>query len=407
MRDDAVRLYEAGGYTFAIDRVDEFDCTTDDTMARNVWGHFTAPFYLNGTARGSMLPRENGQRVMEPAASATKNNNFLLRIPCSLIKKSTPAKMLVEYGHGLFGNRDELLDKQFDIMANNYDWIFYATDWYGMATFDVLAVLKVLINDLSDFPILPESVNQGWSARAVGLRMLLNEISENDALKANGVRLLSPDTPHQFYGNSQGAVVGGGFATYSRDFTRVALMVPGAPFALLLGRSSAFTFYSQFMQLQFYTWFDIRVGLSLIQSFWDPAESAGWLNLLNRDVQPGFVPKQALLQAAYGDSLVTPLGAMIMARSYGASAIAPSYEPLFELPDRTAPFSNSSAIMIWKYLNVPDGPYNNLPANTDFNTHGCPRTEPNSQDQMRDFLETGVINQYCGAEGCVKDECAK
>jgi len=296
MRDNALALYEQGEYSFAIDRVDEFECTTDMTMARNVWGHFTAPFYLNGTTRGSMLPRENGQRVMQPQASATKNNNFLIRIPCSLIKKATPAKMLVEYGHGLFGTRDELLDEQFDIMANNYDWIFYATDWYGMATFDVLAVLKVLINDMSDFPILPESVNQGWAARAIGLRMLLNEISTDDSLKVNGVRLLTPDTPRQFYGNSQGAVVGGGFATYSRDFTRVALMVPGSPFAFLLGRSSAFTFYSQFMRLQFYTWFDIRLGLSLIQSFWDPAESAGWLNLLNRDVQPGFEPKQALLQ---------------------------------------------------------------------------------------------------------------
>ncbi len=32
--------------------------------------------------------------------------------------------------------------------------------------------------------------------------------------------------------------------------------------------------------------------------------------------------------------------------------------------------------------------------------------EKAGQDQMHDFLETGIINQYCDAkEGCIRDTC--
>ena len=36
-----------------------------------------------------------------------------------------------------------------------------------------------------------------------------------------------------------------------------------------------------------------------------------------------------------------------------------------------------------------------VPPNKDGDTHECPRREPAAQEQLRDFLEDGVVNQYC------------
>jgi len=310
----------------------------DESHAHLSLGHFITPNYLNGTARGSMLPRENGKRVMEPRSTGTRNTNFIVRIPCSLTSNPRPANMVLEFGHGLFGTRDQSYNAtMLAMMANAYDWIYYATDWYGMCAFDVLVVARTLINDISTFAILPESVNQGWASRVVGLKLLMNQVSQDEVLKMNGVSFISSNTPRQYYGVSQGGIVGGGFGVYHPEITRFALSVPGAPFALLLGRSTAFAMYAEFMKLQFYSWFDIRIVFSLMQSFWDSAEAGGWLTLMNHDVQPGIPPKQVLIQAAYGDGLVTPLGAEIMARSYNISAIAPAYEPLWGIPGKYTP----------------------------------------------------------------------
>lgn len=335
-----------------------------------------------------MLPRENGgKRVMEPQSTGTRNTNFVVRVPCSLKENPRPAKMVLEFGHGLFGMRDQSYNAtMLAIMANQYDWVYYATDWYGMCAFDVLIVARILINDVSTFPILPESVNQGWASRVVGLKILMNKVSQDGALKFNGVSLITPETPRQYYGVSQGGILGGGFGAYHPEMTRFVLGVPGAPFALLLGRSTAFTMYAEFMKLQFYSWFDIRIVFSIMQSYWDSAEAGGWLTLMNRDVQPGIPPKQVLIQAAYGDALVTPLAAQIMARAYNASSITPAYEPLWGIPgtmnfsyllintqlEQAAPF-NGSGIVIWKYRDIPLAPYDNVPPNQLYNTHGCPR----------------------------------
>ena len=84
----------------------------------------------------------------------------------------------------------------------------------------------------------------------------------------------------------------------------------------------------------------------------------------------------------------------MMARAYGASTLHPQYRPVFGVEERQAPFEGS-ALVEWFY---PDGavePLQNLPPNKDGDTHECPRREPAAQAQIVEFLETGVIRQYC------------
>ena len=49
------------------------------------------------------------------------------------------------------------LDKQ----ANKYGYVLFACDWWGMSGDDVVPLLIMVANDLSNFRILPDRLHQG------------------------------------------------------------------------------------------------------------------------------------------------------------------------------------------------------------------------------------------------------
>ncbi|MBW1881381.1 MAG: hypothetical protein JRJ84_23745, partial [Deltaproteobacteria bacterium] len=68
--------------------------------------------------------------------------------------------------------------------------------------------------------------------------------------------------------------------------------------------------------------------------------------------------------------------------------------PIFGVPEVDAPHEGS-ALVEWYYSDVPDEPVANVPADPEYDTHECVRRELEAQQQVGDFLETGVVNQYC------------
>ena len=67
---------------------------------------------------------------------------------------------------------------------------------------------------------------------------------------------------------------------------------------------------------------------------------------------------------------------------------------IWGLTEQTAPFEGS-ALVEWYYADGAEEPVESVPPNKDGDTHECPRREPAAQEQLRDFLEDGVVNQYC------------
>ena len=53
-----------------------------------------------------------------------------------------------------------------------------------------------------------------------------------------------------------------------------------------------------------------------------------------------------LIQVAYGDPQVTTIGARIMARAYGATAVSPALEPVYGLDEGWAHFREGSAYVV-------------------------------------------------------------
>jgi hypothetical protein len=271
--------------------------------------------------------------------------------------------------------------------------------------FDTIHMMRVLLGDPTQFVGLPESCLQGFVDMALTLRVVSGPMAVNDtALSVNGVPLLdrplnNGTTKLAYYGISQGGILGGAYVAFSRDHHRGVLGVPGTPYALLLGRSVDFDLYKSIFQLNMYTWRHIRLAITLMGMLWDQGEAAGWLSLMKPQ------NKQILMQAAIYDAQVTTLGAEIMARAYGAHTVANETRAIWNVEQETAPLPEySSALVEWEYGFAPSEPYEDVPPLKKFDTHGCVRKEPRGQMQIRDFIDTGIINQYCNGK-CFSEKC--
>lgn len=69
--------------------------------------------------------------------------------------------LLLQYGHGLFGSQKEVASGYLEAQANQYGYVLFACDWWGMAEYDVPAIAEMLSLNLSDFRIIPDRLTQG------------------------------------------------------------------------------------------------------------------------------------------------------------------------------------------------------------------------------------------------------
>lgn len=267
-------MINASEINFTVDELDQIPCGAPCVgIGRTIWGHFDAVSFLNKAGPGPLREFFFENDIL--TVHTQEQVNFVVRIPCSLLTKSdSKTKMLVQYGHGLFGDRKELLDGYLGDMAEKYQWIMFATDWAGMSKFDLLSAFRVFAFHAEEFYTIPNRLTQGFLFNAITLRMMRLQFSSDPSmLSCNGTKLILPEkTPFAYYGNSMGSIVGGGYLAYSVDHTIGVLGVPGSPFALILSRSKDFTFFDKILKLQLWRQQDVRLYISLFQMLWDPSE---------------------------------------------------------------------------------------------------------------------------------------
>ena len=113
-----------------------------------------------------------------------------------------------------------------------------------------------------------------------------------------------------------------------------------------------------------------------------------------------------LQQVGIGDAQVTTLGAHILARGYDSTNISPANRPVWGVANGEGPV-DGNALVEWYYSDGAEEPVTNIPPDKDLDTHECPRREPAAQAQLRDFVETGIVNNYCDGpcEGVRENFC--
>ena len=389
IRDDLLSGLPEDGPAYEITEVDEGDCSAGESIGRTIYGTVEVPLYMEADDAGTFFTR--GDDGM-PYVNGTTHPEFMIRVPCSLLESGTPG-LVLQYGHGLLGDYGEARGGYLSDMADRYGWIILASNWTGMSDNDLQDILLMTADDLGSFAIIPERSSQGFMEKIAVLEAMKGALGQDDYLKVDGVSLVDPDRIG-YYGNSQGAILGGAYLALNPALERGVLGVGGAPYGILLPRSYDFDLYLNILRSKFEDHRQIMQVVALMSMLWEPAEAAGWFHDMNKNPAEGQPAKDVLLQVAIGDAQVTTLGAHIMARAYGATTVYPQTRPVYAV-EEVAGGKTGSALVEWFYSDGPAEPVESIPPDSDLDTHECPRRESAAQDQLRDFVETGVINQYC------------
>ncbi len=394
LRDDLMTRLPAAGpsYTWDLAATELGDCTNpEEFIGKTLYGHMTVPFYTEVDGPNSRLTRdENGL----PFAVGDTSVPFMVRIPCSLLEDPALGARVVQYGHGLFGDYTEAKTGWLSEAADAQRWVVFAQNWTGMSTIDAGVVTLMLATDVSGFRTVPERSMQGFGEVMAGTRLILGALPDDAELAVAGVPVIDRGQGVQFYGNSQGGILGGALMRISPDLERAVLGVPGMPYTLLLSRSADFDPFFSLFKEKYLDHREITLLIAAMGMIWAPGEPGGYANVTEIDPLPGTPPKAVLIHDAIGDAQVTTLGAQLMARSWGATAVAPAVRPIWGVAEAAPPFGGSG-IVEWSYSDVPPEPVEALPPSAETDTHECPRREVRGQVQIEAFFETGVIEATC------------
>jgi hypothetical protein len=401
-----------------------------DRLLRRVTGTFTVPCYL-ATASCTIGGGFNYSSADPDATPAQQTGNVgTAQFDCIIPRaaEGSPARASL-YGHGLLGSRTEVGAGNVQDMAAEHDFVFCATDWWGLASGDIAFDISALL-DINRFPAVADRLQQGVLNTLLLGRLMANPggFASDEAFQANGNPLF--DTSHLYYdGNSQGGIMGGITTAVAPDYTRAVLGVTGMDYGgILLQRSTDFTsprapFGFSFADVLYgrvpgggYTDSSIHpLVLDLMQQLWDRGEADGYAAHMTSDPLPDTPAHEVLMQVAYGDHQVSQYAAAVEARTIGASV----HVPALDLPARSQdvnlfygvpaipsyPFEGS-AIVIWDDGPglVPPPPVTNTPPTVGRDPHGDVRATVAARVQKSAFLDAnGSVVDVCGGLPCHTD----
>jgi hypothetical protein len=407
---------------FTVTNVQDFTPDQNARLQREVVGTFTVPCYLTTASCG--IGGGFNYSSASPDATPTQPPGSVgtAQFDCIIPRAASTAPARASlYGHGLLGSRTEVHAGNVQDMAAEHNFVFCATDWWGLASSDTLYDISALQN-LNGFPAVVDRLQQGVLNTVLLGRLLANPngFASDVAFQQSGSPLF--DTSHLYYdGNSQGGIMGGITTAVAPDFTRAVLGVTGMDYGgILLQRSTDFTSFAAFLYGQQpgggYPDPSIHpLILDLMQQLWDRGEADGYAAHMTSDPLPGTPAHKVLMQTAYGDHQVSQYAAAVEARTIGAQV----HEPGLDLPARiqdsnlfygipaiqSYPF-DGSAWVIWDDGPglVPPPPLTNTPPTTGRDPHGDVRATVSARSQKSAFLDaSGSVVDVCGGLPCHTD----
>ena len=410
MRDDAFSRIKDGNVEYSIRRIED---SPYPNVARKVLGWMKTPWYLN-----TRLPEPNARIVRNekdwfgtPQYQGLEEVEFEILIPQGSANGTIPNTegRFVQYGHGLFGNFKEIQTGYLRQYADEYGYILGATDWLGLASQDVPAVIEMMTLNLTNFPMLPARCHQGMLNALYFMKLLTSPAFIADDIwkfENNSINVLAAPYKRNYYGNSNGGIMGTVYMSLSTDVTHGTAGVPGGPYALLLPRSVDFSALFDIIKTRYRSDTDRILMLSLFQLLWTALDPSGYVSHINQDLFPNTPMHSILFHYSLGDAQVTWLGAQQLGRAAGCymyESQVPEYnESLygFEFLDdsvtidtKTEKDANKCLIQGWNY-NEPQVPFYNKPP-TGPDTHEFTRRQVDSQEANHRFWSEGIIYNAC------------
>jgi hypothetical protein len=380
-------------------------------------GTYQVPCYLKVCGPSASAGFHYGSRGLYRTPTQLKGNvattNFECLVPSSATPL-TPARISV-YGHGLLGSASEVTDGWMQALASQYDMVFCATDFWGLAQGDTAADAAALGN-LNLFEPVVDRLQQGALNSLFLGRLMLNRhgLASNPAFQRGGAPVI--ESKRLYYdGNSQGGIMGGMLTALAPDWNRAVLGVTGIDYAnLLVQRSTDFAPFGTIVYAAYPDQSSHPLILDLMQQLWDRGDPDGYAEQMTTHPLPDTPPHEVLMQVAYGDFQVSMYAAAVEARTVGASVYRPALDADRAADDhvfyglesiKRFPF-RGSAIEVWDSGpgRVQPPPIANLApvaSSDNIDPHEDVRNTPAAQLQMSDFWRPGgTIANVCGGRPC-------
>jgi len=384
-----------------------------DNLALQIDGTFTVPNYLNNDGSpGGRFHYDSTDVDALPTVNPehpTLEAPFVCNISSATVAGTEPAH-LVQYGHGLLGDHHEIDAGNVRDMSNEHNVVHCATKWAGMAEDDIGNAALTLAS-MGNFPTLADRLQQGVLNQIFLGRLMTRDgglADDANFQRADGSPMV--DRTHLDYdGNSQGGIMGLMLAAVSPDIERAVLGVPGMNYSLLLPRSVDFDTYEAVMKPAYPNDMDRVIIFAFTQMLWDRGEGAGYVQHVTANPYAGTDAKTLLLDVAFGDQQVTPLSALVEARTIGATIHRPvaadgrwaETEAGYGLDSITYP-STGSAIIIWDSGMAPM-PEENLAPREGPDSHEDPRADADVRTQKASFLFEDTLIDVCNGAACTAD----
>ena len=170
--------------------------------------------------------------------------------------------------------------------------------------------MEMMTLNLTDFPMVPDRCHQGMLNALWFMKLLLSsEFIADDAIFAfnDSVRVVPASAPYKrnYYGNSQGGILGTVYMALSTDVTHGTAGVPGGSYELLLPRSVDFGALFDIIKTRYHSDTDRILLLSLFQLLWNALDPAGYVGHIGKDLLPNTPVHSILFHYSLGDCQVT------------------------------------------------------------------------------------------------------
>jgi hypothetical protein len=135
-----------------------------------------------------------------------------------------------------------------------------------MKSEDTGSISLMLVSEVDRFSIIPERSQQGFIEFLAAMKMMRGAMGHDEAMQepnpenpSEPISLIDPDRAY-YYGNSQGAILGGAYIGLSPDIERATLGVGGAPYHMLLNRSADFSPFFLLFTTMYPNALDVQFG---------------------------------------------------------------------------------------------------------------------------------------------------
>jgi hypothetical protein len=385
-----------------------------------VLGTVTGPSVMEGDAgAGTRLARDaNGQVRLNGTVS------FPFRaVVTPSVRDSVEGGHAILYGHGFFGGAGELTNGTTPRVIDVAHGVAFAIDWWGMSSQDVGVVVSGVGERVSESLLFGERVPQAmanWLSLTAAIRGPLKDATDpvgriafrrstdpaavdvqvdGDGNSNAGAVFYDDTEGVDWFGISQGHILGGTHAALNPDLHRIVLQVGGCAFTHMMARAAPF---KQYLALLDISLDDKLMNQQVIATYqrgfdrFDPSQYARYVLAEDLPFGPpsGRERKEVLLQIGTGDHQVPNVASWLHARILGVPLVTPSARDVPLLATTAAPATGSGMFVfdVGDDESFYDDPQ---PAQVDTEAHERLRRTDEVREQIRAFLDDGVIVNPC------------